>query len=169
MNEDVDIDEDVEDVDDIIQIRRWMKMLKMSMMVLVRRWMKMPSSKSRKVRKHSAQDSADQASGWPGHLSNYIWNPPTTRIYWHSVYFSERNHAELADRVQATGKHISKFWVKIFCFLLQRVLQFFWQRDSVETNLCRLRVRRTSSFRAVEASIEEVASYPHIVKTLIFQ
>ena len=85
VNEDVeDVDEDVEDVDDIIRIRRWMKMLmmvlvrrwikmlKMLMMVLVRRWMKMPSSKSRKVRKHSAQDSADQASGWPGHLSNNI-------------------------------------------------------------------------------------------------
>ena len=69
--------EDVDDVDDIILIRRWMKML---MMVLVRRWTKMPSSKSRKVRKQSAQDSVDQASGWPGHLSNYILNPPTTTI-----------------------------------------------------------------------------------------
>ena len=75
--EDVDVDDDVEDVDDMILIRRWMKML---MMVLVRRWMKMPSSKSRKVRKQSAQDSVDQASGWPGHLSNYILNPPTTTI-----------------------------------------------------------------------------------------
>ena len=63
-----EVDEDIEDVDDVDNI------------ILIRRWMKMPSSKSRKVRKQSAQDSVDQASGWPGHLSNYILNPPTTRI-----------------------------------------------------------------------------------------
>ena len=85
MDEDVeyvDVDEDVEDVLLMLMkmlkmlmmvlVKRWIKMLKMLMMVPVRRWMKMPSSKSRKVRKQSAQDSADQASGWPGTLSNYI-------------------------------------------------------------------------------------------------
>ena len=55
-----EVDEDIDDVDDVDDI------------ILIRRWMKTPSSKSCKVRKQSPQDFVDQASGWPGHLSNYI-------------------------------------------------------------------------------------------------